>query len=183
MTSGVRCIMPYKRGPSGRIAFMQLTILAINLEFLVNLWVLVFSGPHHAWRAKLLDYVYDRSKFHRDESSMKVLTLCLLSGSPGATGDESSWDCNLGQLLGDFSASTSCRDPKDRIIAMKGLHTCDTAENKVNDRGMRPLEISYEQNIAEVVRLTKAHLDGARVSWRGGRVEQLLNGLLRRSST
>ena len=162
-----------------RFAFIKLTALALVPEYLVNLWVLLFSGPHHDWNGKLLGYLYDRSRFHRDVTCMKVLTLCRLSGSPGAHGNQSSFKCNLGQLLRDFSSSTDCRDPRDRVIAMKGLHTCDKAGSVERERGLRPLEVSYKQDTAEVVRLTAAHLDGANVSWRGGRIENLFDDMLR----
>jgi len=155
------------RGVDGRFAFTQLTALAMAPEFLANMHVLLFSGPHHAWRLKLLEYLYDRSEFHRDKTSKKVLTLCRIPGPPGA----SDFDCNLGQLLEEFSSSTKCRDPRDSVIAMKGLHTCRTG-------GLRPLEVSYEQDTAEVVRITAAHLDGANVSWKGGRIEGLFDDML-----
>lgn len=164
------------------LAFARLTAHLANAEFLVGMHVLLYSGSSHAWSSQLMVYLQQRSQFHRDETSMKVLRLCLLSGSMGALWNKSGYECNLGELMADTSYGTVCIDPRDRVIALKGLHLCDRDTRYEGPRGLSPLLVGYGQTTKEVVIATKQHLDAAGVEWRGNRVEEVFRWMHRQAA-
>lgn len=106
----------------------------------------------------------------------------MLSSTAEALGEKDGRFCNLHDLLADFSYGTECQDPRDKVIAMTGLHTCDRNARFSNSGEFQALRVGYNQTTGEVVRATMAHLDSAKVAWRGTRVEAVLESMRRQPS-